>query len=251
LDPSATLETFKMILEAETGLASSQQVVMLGGKAVTGDGSTLSQLGFENDCLVIMERRLAPRADTGADASRPPAGAGEPDVAAVNPDGSAKYPERLMSMLAQPGFEMRFPPEMAKAIKDRDVESFQTALRQMRDETLKRQQEEERFMRLAAEDPMNIEVQKRLEEIIRQKNVEENFQNAMEYNPEAFSSVTMLYINATVNGVKLPAFVDSGAQMSIMGQSTAEKCGLLRLMDKRFGGKAVGVGTGNVRCGYT
>jgi len=103
-------------------------------------------------------------------------------------------------------------------------------------------------MRLAAEDPMNIEVQKRLEEIIRQKNVEENFQNAMEYNPEAFSSVTMLYINATVNGVKLPAFVDSGAQMSIMGQSTAEKCGLLRLMDKRFAGKAVGVGTGNVRC---
>jgi DNA damage-inducible protein 1 len=76
--------------------------------------------------------------------------------------------------------------------------------------------------------------------------VEENFEKAMEYNPEAFAAVSMLYINVTVNGIKQPAFVDSGAQMSIMGKSTAEKCGLLRLMDTRFRGKAVGVGTGTI-----
>ena len=233
-----------MILEAETGLASAQQVVMLGGKVVAGDESTLGQLGFENDCLVIMERRLAPRTGTGTAPSRAP---GQPDPIEVNPDGSAKHPELLMDVLSRlPDDEMRFPPEVRNAVKSRDIEALQTSLRGLRAEAQKRQEEEDRFMRLAAEDPMNIEVQQRLEEIIRQKNVEENFEKAMEYHPEAFAAVSMLYISVTVNGVKQPAFVDSGAQMSIMGKSTAEKCGLLRLMDTRFRGKAVGVGTGTI-----
>jgi DNA damage-inducible protein 1 len=46
---------------------------------------------------------------------------------------------------------------------------------------------------------------------------------AMEANPEAFATVTMLYVNMDVNGIALKAFVDSGAQMTIMGKSTAEK----------------------------
>jgi DNA damage-inducible protein 1 len=36
--------------------------------------------------------------------------------------------------------------------------------------------------------------------------------------------------------------VDSGAQSTIISARKAEECGLLKLMDKRFAGMAIGVG---------
>ncbi|KAF0972668.1 hypothetical protein FDP41_008917 [Naegleria fowleri] len=105
---------------------------------------------------------------------------------------------------------------------------------------LTRQQELEKRLR---QNPFDVEAQKLLEEEIKMRNIEENFHNAMEHTPETFFQVNMLYVDCKVNGHALKAFVDSGAQMTIMSKSCAERCGLMRLLDTRYRGVAKGVGS--------
>ena len=45
---------------------------------------------------------------------------------------------------------------------------------------------------------------------------------------------------------EIQAFIDSGAQTTIMYESCAKKCGVMRLLDTRFAGQAVGDGTAKI-----
>lgn len=90
---------------------------------------------------------------------------------------------------------------------------------------------------------MSSQYQERLADNIRQRNIQENFETAVEFNPEIVAgTVVMLYIQCKVNGIPVKALVDTGAQMTVMNVTCAERCNVMRLVDRRQAGVAFGVG---------
>lgn len=73
-----------------------------------------------------------------------------------------------------------------------------------------RREQQEKYRRMMAANPFDAEAQRLIAEEIKRKNIEANMEAAIEYNPETFGSVVMLYINCRVNGHPVKAFVDSG-----------------------------------------
>lgn len=95
-------------------------------------------------------------------------------------------------------------------------------------------------------DPNDAEAQKLIEEEITKNLIDEQHNFAQENFPEFFGQITMLYVACKVNGHEIQAFVDSGAQSTIISKGLAEKVGLSRLIDKRFAGMAMGIGTSRI-----
>jgi DNA damage-inducible protein 1 len=137
-----------------------------------------------------------------------------------------------MAMLAE-----RNPP-LADAVRAGDLATIERILAESRSAQLAQQRELQRLQ----EDPFNVENQRRIEELIQQQQINENYENAVEHNPAAFGRVVMLYIDCKVNNVAVKAFVDSGAQMTIMSPKMARQVNIFHLIDRRFQGTAVGVG---------
>ncbi|XP_060540522.1 protein DDI1 homolog 2 isoform X2 [Pantherophis guttatus] len=187
----------------------------------------------------------APTPQAPAVAPIPPA----PAVAPAPPDPPSipqglDNPALLRAMLLANPHELsllkeRNPP-LAEALLSGDLEKFTQVLVEQQQDRARREQER---IRLFSADPFDLEAQAKIEEDIRQQNIEENMTIAMEEAPESFGQVVMLYINCKVNGHPVKAFVDSGAQMTIMSQACAERCNIMRLVDRRWAGIARGVGT--------
>eukprot|EP01134_Creolimax_fragrantissima_P004829 CFRG4829T1 len=137
-------------------------------------------------------------------------------------------------------------PQLGDAVKENDLALFTRLFNEItshQEESATKQREMR--VRLAS-NPNDIEAKSFVDEIERMKVVNENMNHAMEYHPEAFSAVHMLYIECVVNGHKVKAFVDSGAQMTIMNEECAKRCEINQLIDTRFSGTAKGVGTSKI-----
>ncbi|PIA58360.1 hypothetical protein AQUCO_00500348v1 [Aquilegia coerulea] len=235
VDPDESVENLKALLEVETRVPLQHQQLLIDGNVML-NSKKLTALGIKDGDLISMHKHV-------------PASPPSNDLS-LNPDGSAVNPGAFQQQLRQDSNLMtqllQNDPELAQAVLGSDLNTLQQLLRerhQQRSE-LRRKQEEE--MALLDADPFDVEAQRKIEAAIRQKGIDENWAAALEHNPEAFARVVMLYVDMEVNGVPLKAFVDSGAQSTIISKSCAERCGLLRLLDERYKGVAHGVGQSEI-----
>ncbi|KAL5252587.1 hypothetical protein ACHWQZ_G015388 [Mnemiopsis leidyi] len=251
------LENLLVLVSVESGKPADQIQLSLNGIPLLDKKKTLTQYNVKDGDMMLMT--------TSNNPSRPPSSQPRPpsqpvpsagslfggtgiDWSAIQVPGAAVRPapvdecEQLRQELINDPYQMSIlrerDPTFAAAVSDKD--QFKKVYSERQDLIRKRKREEEMLL---SGDPMDPEYQKKLYEMLQGKQIEENLSTAMEEHPESFGQVIMLYIDCEVNGHKVKAFVDSGAQMTLISSACAERVNVSRLVDKRFQGVAKGVGT--------
>ncbi|KAK1222224.1 DNA damage-inducible protein 1 [Marasmius sp. AFHP31] len=249
IDPGMEFENVMALLEAESGIPVTEQSISYDGRDLNNPKATVQELGITGHQATLVLKRKIPSAVAG----RPLEHDAEMMRLQLLGDPNLMNDLRTVEDLHQyssrnslsPHILSQTQPELAEAAQNNPTR-FAELLRQTRerqhDAELARQREIEHLNA----DPFDVEAQRRIEEAIRQEAVMENLEHALEYSPESFGIVTMLYIDVEINGKAVKAFVDSGAQRTIMTPQCAEYCGIMRLLDSRFAGIAQGVGTAKI-----
>ncbi|KAK2612583.1 DNA damage-inducible protein 1 [Conoideocrella luteorostrata] len=247
-----TLETLRESVHADTNIPAISLHIYHNGRLLTDESKTMEQLEIpDGGMLAVHVRHL--RDDTGITEPSTSASASAPaqpprPQQPRQQSRSGNDPELIrLQILGNPAVReqlQRQHPELAAVVED--PVRFSQILQSSQDRDRQERVERQRELETLNQDPFNIENQRKIEDMIRQERVMENLQSAMEHNPEVFGRVHLLYINVEVNGHKVKALVDSGAQATIMSPAYAEACGIMRLVDTRFAGVARGVGTAKI-----
>jgi len=268
------LTDFKALCESEVSIPASNLVVVFNGQECADNAKTLKDYGIKDGEMLFVQAKPMSRPA----ASSPPATSGAagplamPDFSKIKiprgavaisggspmggsapgpsrqqqqqPANAADDPAVIRDMLRanpdQLSLLKQNNPRLAEALDSGNLEEFGKVLREQQEARAERERQR---LRMLTADPMDMEAQRLIAKEIENKNIETNMELAMEYNPESFGTVVMLYIDCKVNGHHIKAFVDSGAQATIMSQRAAERCNIMRLVDRRWAGIAKGVGT--------
>lgn len=183
IDSEMDLLNLKALIDDEFKIPPSLQQLLLNGKIL--QNGTLKSLGIVNDDVILIQKL------------------------------ESKSEQARLHILSDPNLKNQFIrqyPGIEKALDS--PEQFERIYNEMQRQANDQKEREMKMARLA-NDPFDLEGQKLIEEQIRKQNISKNYETALEYNPEFFGRVVMLYINVEVNGVAVKAFVDSGKLQKI------------------------------------
>ncbi|PRP75539.1 DNA damage-inducible protein 1-like [Planoprotostelium fungivorum] len=223
IDPSEVVENLMALIES--GIPLATQVLLFNGQQLLNH-QKLNERGVGNGDLIFVTRRQQQQQRTNQRA---------PETAESMAREIRNNPDLLQQVLSN-------NPQLGEAILSNDMKTVENYFRAIQENKQREAERNQRASQLNA-DPFNVDAQRAIEEEIRMGNVMENMENALEHIPESFARVIMLYIDCKVNDMPLKAFVDSGAQQTIMSLECAKRVGIERLIDKRYQGIAKGVGT--------
>ena len=248
-----TVQDLRALAELETRIPQEEVLLVHNMAPLVDLTKTVSECGVEEGDIIVASRVEGGVAQTMPGSSQPPAvlnNPGHPPNQGSRPvqrqqaQQDPENPETIRQHFLNNPYELsllrqRNPP-LAEALLSGDRERFRDALERQRRAV--RDAERERIRILNA-DPLDPDYQAKIARDIQEKNIAENMEAAIEYTPESFSHVVMLYLDIRVNGVLVRALVDSGARTTVMSQACAERCNIMRLVDRRceINGWEVGV----------
>lgn len=238
VSPDFTLDILKGLIEADINASKDAQILKRDGQTLSGDDKTLAELGVtEADILelVVQTRQTQQPQRPQAQQQRQSQG-GQPSAEQIR--------QRMLTNADFMQGVQRQDPELAAAVND--SARFQTIYDERLRRLLEAQRQADADIDNLDNDIWNPNAQAEIEKRIKAQQISKNLELAMEENPESFARVSMLYIDVTVNNVPIKAFVDSGAQTTIMSPDAARRCNITHLIDERYGGIARGVGTAKI-----
>lgn len=233
------VENLKAFCEAETGIPAGEMAIIFEGKALVDDKKSITSYGIKNGDAVYIQRKPKKQPSlqvrvfrfTIANDSRkklfffqlpdfsqirlPGAAGPSHQRSPPNQDDPQYIKEMLQKNPEQLAMLRQNNPRLADAFDSGNLEDFANVLKE---QMAARAERERQRLRMLTADPFDMEAQKLIAQEIENKNIDQNMELAMEHNPESFATVIMLYIDCKVNGHPIKAFVDSGAQATIMSR---------------------------------
>lgn len=224
------LENFKAFCQVLSGIRAEEISIEFQGSLLLDNKKTLRDCNIHDGDLVLLKRVRVPRASNA------------PVIIPMNNFHSEDPAQMKQLILANPyqvSLLKQNNPQLADVLLNGSLDDFATILNLQCEE---REREEQLRQRMKTADPFDTEAQNLIAEEIKKSNIQDNMEAAMEYIPETFGSVVMLYINCKVNGHPVKAFIDTGAQTTITSAACAARVNIMRLIDTRWAGIAKGVG---------
>lgn len=190
-------------VHAITAISPAQQILIHNGRQLPFSGSLSSLSIADGDILIV-------NASSGGAMRKMHLSDVPADISAEALIQMTKEHTNILAQLSSAD------PELHVLVAAEDIPKIRALMMKRRMQNHKAKFERKVLEDKIWADPDNEENQKIIAERIRLENVQQNMETAMEELPEGFGSVIMLYVDVEINGHPVKAFVDSGAQSTIV-----------------------------------